>query len=66
MVRHDFLLLHAAVVLQGEDDRVIRSLMVKERKQLTEGWGWQTLPGGEPHLEGVFLDGFDDVLEENL
>lgn len=20
----------------------------------------------EPHLEGVFLDGFDDVLEENL
>lgn len=38
MVRHDLLLLHAAVVLQGEDDRVIRSLTVKERKEL-RGWG---------------------------
>lgn len=34
VVRHDLLLLHAAVVLQGEDDGVIRSLTVKERKQL--------------------------------
>lgn len=71
MVRHDFLLLHAAVVLQGEDDRVIGSLTVKERKELTEGGvcrrtPWWTLPGRERHLEGVFLDGFDGVLEEDV
>lgn len=39
VVRHDLLLLHAAVVLQGEDDRVIRSLTVKEKKELTGGGG---------------------------
>lgn len=36
VVRHDLLLLHAAVVLQREDDRVFGSLKVKERKDLTE------------------------------
>lgn len=41
----------------------------EERAHGGWGWGWtpwRTLPGGEPHLEGVFLDGFDDVLEEDL
>lgn len=36
MVRHDLLLLHAAVVLQREDDRVFRRLKVKERKEVME------------------------------
>lgn len=40
MVRHDLLLLDAAVVLQREDDRVVRRLMARERKELSVGrWG---------------------------
>lgn len=33
VVGHDLLLCHAAVVLQREDDRVVRSLMVEEREK---------------------------------
>ena len=37
VVGHDLLLFHAAVVLQGEDDRVIRRLgTTTQRKKLTQ------------------------------
>lgn len=51
VVRHDPLLRHAAVVLQREDDRVVRSLKVEERGELM-GSRWKGVVGGGGRQRG--------------
>lgn len=74
---HDFLLLHTAVVLQGEDHWVVGRLETtrqktknsgkKKKKSLCTECCWIIYDTGyQTHLKGILLDGFDHIFEEDL
>lgn len=75
MVGHDFLLLHTAVVLQGDDNWVIGRLG-GEQTENKEEKAYRAcadgcviildITGYLTHLKRILLDGSDGVFEEDL